>query len=94
MKFQTKVKTVDAAPVSELLKLAQEDWSKLPTWFKKEYQQGNIFIGSNKLCVEDINFRYEASEGFMLILTLGKGLSVMEEHKFFENYENQFESDK
>ena len=94
MKFQTKVKTVDAAPVSELIKLIQEDWSKLPTWFKKEYRLGNIFVGSNRLRVEDINFRYEAPEGFMLILTPGKGLSVMEENEFFKEYENQFESDK
>ena len=94
MKFQTKVKTVDAAPVSELIKLAQEDWSKLPTWFKKEYQLGNIFVGSNKLRVEGTNFHYSAPEGSMLILTPGKGLSVMEENEFFKYYENQFESDK
>ena len=91
MKFQTKVKTVDAAPISELIKLAQEDWSKLPTWFKKEYQLGNIFIGVDKIRLEGRLSRYEAPCGCMLVHDLDKGLSVVKENEFFERYEKQSE---
>lgn len=94
MHYQTIVKSVFAVPVKEILELAQNDFKRLPVWFKKHYQAGNVFIGSNKLIYENDHYRDEAGLDDYLIRDEANQLCSMPANKFIEMYEDPFAKKK
>ncbi len=94
MRYQTIVKSVFAVPVKEILELAGNDFKRLPVWFKKHYQAGNVFIGANKLIYEDAHYRHEAGLDDYLIRDEENQLSSMPAEKFIEMYQDPFAKEK
>lgn len=90
MHYQTIVKSVFALPVKEIIELAQTDFKRLPVWFKKHYQAGNVAIGSNKLICENDHWRFEAGLDDYLIRNDKDQLESMKAVAFHEMFEDPF----
>ncbi len=88
MKFQTKMHEVDAISVKNITKLASEDFSKLPVWIKKKFEESCLFIGKRCVVVDDVYHCEIAKEHDVLILYTEKRIEVMTNKDFFERYED------
>lgn len=92
MKFKTKEHTVDAMHVSQVVSLANTNFKFLPTWFKKKYQEGKIFIGSSGVVVNDVYHCVLSEKDSVLVLDQNKELDLMPEKEFNERYQDYFDS--
>lgn len=93
MKFKTKMHEVDAISVKNITKLASEDFSKLPVWIKKKFEESCLFIGKRHVVVDDVYHCEIAKEHDVLILNPKKQIEVMSKQDFCKQYEGVFLAD-
>ncbi|OTG85832.1 hypothetical protein B9T31_09560 [Acinetobacter sp. ANC 4558] len=89
--YQTKHKTVSGISAEKVISLSKDNWSKLPTWFKKQFQENKIMIGGSVVQVECRDRCLRDAKGTDMIFIDDKNkLSVMNEKEFLEVYEDPF----
>jgi len=87
--YQTKHKTVKGISAERVVCLAKDSWSKLPAWFKKNFQENKIMIGGSVVQVEDKNrMLLDASGTDIIFINDKEELNVMKEKDFLEVYED------
>lgn len=88
--YRTKHKEVKAINASLVLHLAANNWSQLPTWFKKKFQDNKIMIGGTVVQIETDHGLVDAGSDDMVFMDDKRALHVMKEKEFHENYEDIF----
>ena len=85
--YQSKQITVQAISVLNALELSKNDWSKLPGWFKKHFQQGNILIGANEILVSAKGFNHWARVEHVILNHCNNSLEVIKQSDFDEKFD-------
>lgn len=91
--YQTKHKTVKGISADKVLELARSNFSKLPSWLKKKFQENKLMLGGSVVQIECRNHCLQDAMGTDVIFIDDKNeLSVMSEKAFFEVYEDPFDN--
>jgi len=93
MKFQTKMREVQAISVERLTKTAEQNFKSLPNWVKKAFVEDNLFIGYSKVVINDVANVAIADLGDVLILNPQEQIEVMSKKDFCDRYEGVFLAD-
>lgn len=91
MKFQTKMHEVSAISVERVVSLAASDFSKLPVWIKKKFEESCLFIGKHHVVVHDKYHCEIADKDGVLIFNSSKQIEVMSKKDFFDRYEDMWD---
>jgi len=91
MKFQTKMREVDAISVDRLIKTALQGFEKLPKWVVSSIELGNLYFGHHAVVVRNDTGLVDAQIDDVLIFNPSKQIEAMSKKDFFDRYEDMWD---
>lgn len=87
MKFRKKPVVIEAEHVTTIIGRCGTDWSGLPLWVKKAYDEGKLVICPNEIFVETLEGNMRAGLSDMLIQGVNGEIYPCKPDIFAKTYE-------